>query len=121
MVLVLGLAESSWVSICLVILPLGIGAFVRYKAKADKSELMIDVVKKIDEEIAPIQKRMNKHDDDFKEFKRYEIEPMKKDINELITKLSVIDTKVDNTLTGIDRIEDSLKNVLGKLDQKKDK
>lgn len=106
---ILGLAEASWVEIGLVVIPLliiGLVAFIIYKAK---SEIMIDVDKKIAEELAPISKRMDKHDTDFKDFKRDEIEPMKKDIHELITKQSVIDTKVDNVLIGIGRIEEYLK------------
>jgi len=106
---ILGLAEASWVEIGLVVIPLliiGLVTFIIYKAKF---EIMIDVESKIAEEIGPIEKRMDKHDTDFKDFKRDEIEPMKKDIHELIRRQSVIDTKVDNVLIGIGRIEEYLK------------
>lgn len=129
---VLGISEGSWVSIGVVVGPLliiGLIAFIVYKAK---SEIMITVDNKIAEELAPIEKRMDKHDTDFKDFKRDEIEPMKKDIHELITRQSVIDTKVDNVLIGIGRIEEYLKErdrsykenfllLFSKIDTKQDK
>lgn len=124
MAFVLGISEGSWVDIGLAVVALLIpcmGVFLRYKAKSDKADIMVDIESKIAEEIEPIEKRMDKHDTDFKEFKRDEIEPMKKDIHDLITKQSVIDTKVDNVLTGISEIKELFKTVFDKIDKKQDK
>ena len=121
-------SNGVWVNIVLACLPVIIGLFLGYKAKSDKSDIMVDVEKKISEELDPIEKRMDKHDTDFKEFKRDEIEPMKKDIHDLITKQSVIDNKVDtikegigDLKEGIGDLKDLFKTVFKKLDQKKDK
>lgn len=103
---VLGITESSLISIGLLVFPLLIGSFLRYKAKADKSELMIDVVKKIDEEINPVLRRLQKHEDA---------------INKLVTKQTVIDVKIDGISEGISDIKKLIGTVFDKLDTKKDK
>ncbi|MEE9352570.1 MAG: hypothetical protein V3U78_09940 [Thiotrichaceae bacterium] len=102
-------------------LPLLIGAFLRNKAKADKSDIMIDVDKKMDEKIAPINKRMDKHDEDFKDFKHNEFDPMKQDIQELITKTSVLKTQTDTIITGQENLMKFIIKMSDKLDTKKDK
>jgi Mg2+ and Co2+ transporter CorA len=79
---------------------------LRNKAKADKSDIMIDVTKKIDEEIAPVVKRLEKHEET---------------INKLITKQEVIHTKVDNILDGQERLMDFMIKISDKLDTKRDK
>ncbi len=104
--MVLGLTEASWISIGLVVLPFLIATFLRYKAKADKSEIMIDVVKEIDEKIEPVVKRLEKHEES---------------INDIKIKQSVIDVKIDGIGEGISRIEKLIGTIFDKLDTKQDK
>ena len=114
---ILGISEGSLINIGLVVLPLLIGTFLRHKTKADKSEIMIDVVKKIDDEIAPVVKRLKKHEDK---------------INKLVTKQEVIHTNVDHILTGqanhkedfktrMTKLESLIGKLFDKVDSKKDK
>ena len=128
MQIVLGISEGAWVEICVILLPLILGVFFTLKAKSDKSDIMVDVKKEIDEKIEPIEKRMNRHDEDFKDFKREEIEPMKKDIHSLITKQSVIDVKIDSVIDSQLDLKDSITDLkslmvkfIDKLDTKRDK
>ena len=128
MQIVLGISEGAWVEICVILLPLILGVFFTLKAKSDKSDIMVDVKKEIDEKIETIEKRMNRHDEDFKDFKREEIEPMKKDIHSLITKQSVIDVKIDSVIDSQLDLKDSITDLkslmvkfIDKLDTKRDK
>jgi len=106
MALILGIAEASVISIGLVVLPILIRAFLRYKAKADKSKIMIDVVKKINDEMEPVKRRLDKHDDA---------------INTLVTKQTVIDVKIDGIGEGVSDIKKLIGTLFEKLETKKDK
>jgi hypothetical protein len=121
MQMVLGITEGAWVEICVVLLPIILGVFFTLKAKSDKLDIMVDVKKEIDDNIKPIEKRMDKHDLDFKEFKRDEILPMKETINQLVTKQTVIDVKVDTIIDGIGELRDYIIKMSEKLDKKQDK
>lgn len=121
---VLGLAEASWVEIGIVAIPLLITAmviFLRYKAKSDKAEIMGEVESKIAEELGPIEKRMDKHDTDFKDFKRDEIAPMKETLNELVTTTSVIESQMKTMIKIQSKIESLIGKLFDKLDSKADK
>lgn len=82
---------------------------------------MVDVKKEIDEKIEPIEKRMNRHDEDFKDFKHDEIAPMKEIVNQLVTKQTVIDVKIDGITEGISDIKKLIGKVFDELNNKKDK
>ena len=118
---ILGITESNWVDIGLVCFHIFLGLFLTYKAKADKAEILIDVDNKIDKKVNPVENRMDNHDKDFKEFKRDEIEPMKTEIHELITKQTVIDVKIDGISEGITDIKKLIGKVFDELNNKKDK
>jgi len=64
---------------------------------------------------------MDKHDADFKEFKREEITPMKETINQLVTKQTVIDVKVDTIIDGIGDLKAWMGKIFDELNNKKDK
>ncbi len=101
----MAISEGSAVSIGTVIVMAGITAFIRNKAKADNADTMTKVSTRIVEDLKPIIKRMDDHEQDFKEFKKQEIEPLKADMNALKCKTSVMDTKIDSILVGIDDIK----------------
>ncbi len=130
--IVLGITEGSWISIGFGIITIAgsvMAFFLRYKAKADKAdikgEIMNDVETKLHDEIEPIQKRMEKHDADFKEFKRDEINPMKEKVNSLVTSTSVIESKLDTMIDMQSEFQTDIKKLIGnifdKLDTKQDK
>jgi len=124
MQIVLGILESSWVDIGLAVVGMALvalGAFVFLKIKSVKQDIMGDVDNKIDRKIEPIEKRMDKHDLDFKEFKRDEIAPMKETINQLVTKQTVIDVKVDTIIDGIGDLKKLIGKIFDELNNKKDK
>jgi hypothetical protein len=119
--IILGLAESSWVEIGVVIGPfliISLIAFIVYKAK---SVIMVEVESKIAEEIEPIEKRMDKHDIDFKEFKRDEIAPMKETLNELVADIRGLKVQTKTLVSGQGKIEKFMERILDKLDRKQDK
>ena len=119
--IVIGLAEASWVDIGVVVIPLLFIAFVAYIIYRTKSEIMIDVESKIAEEIAPIQKRMDKHDTDFKDFKRDEIAPMKGTLNELVTTIAVIKSQMSTMIEGQSKIEKLIGKLFEIVDSKQNK
>ena len=105
---ILGLAEGSWINIGLAVLGILttlMGVFLRVKQKADNADTMIKVDNKIAEDLKPVIKKIDEHEQDFKDFKRDEIEPLKADMNSLKCKTSVMDTKIDSILVGIDDIK----------------
>jgi len=105
---ILGLAEGSWINIGLAVLGLLttlMGIFLRIKQKADNADTMIKVDTKIAEDLKPVIKKIDDHEQDFKDFKKQEIEPLKADMNSLKCKTSVMDTKIDSILVGIDDIK----------------
>ena len=105
---ILGLAEGSWINIGLAVLGILttlMGVFLRVKQKADNADTMIKVDNKIAEDLRPVIKKIDEHEQDFKDFKRDEIEPLKADMNSLKCKTSVMDTKIDSILVGIDDIK----------------
>ena len=101
----MAISEGSIVSIGTVIVMAGITTFIRNKAKADNADTMTKVSTRIVEDLKPIIKRMDDHEQDFKDFKRDEIEPLKADMNALKCKTGIMDTKIDSILTGIDDIK----------------
>lgn len=101
----MAISEGSAVSIGTVIVMAGITAFIRNKAKADSAETMTKVGTKIAEDLKPVIKKIDEHEQDFKDFKRDEIEPLKADMNALKCKTGIMDTKIDSILTGIDDIK----------------
>ena len=124
MTLVLGFTDGDYINILFGCIGLAVPTmlfFLRYKAKSDKADIMIDVEGKIHEEIKPITNRMEKHDVEFKEFKRDEIGPMNVEINKLITKTTVIDTKQDTIIESLSDIKKLIGVVFDKLDTKQDK
>ena len=126
---VLAISEGSWVSIGLgtmtILLVPAAAAFIRYKAKSDKAEIKADIMGDVDskftEELEPIVKRMDKHDTDFKDFKRDEIAPMKETLNELVTTTSVIQSQLGTVIAGQNKIERLMEKIFEKLDSKQDK
>jgi len=121
MQIVLGISEGSWVDIGVVIVPIilaGLGTFAYLKIK---SKIMVDVKKEIDEKIDPIEKRMDKHDTEFKDFRHDEFEPMKQNIQELITNVSVLKVQTQTIITGQENLMKFIIKMSDKLDQKKDK
>ena len=109
MALVLGFTDSDYINIlfgCIGFAVPSMLMFLRYKAKSDKADIMIDVESKIHEEIKPISKRMDKHDKEFREFQREEIKPMKDEINNLVRDTAVINTKMDQVIAILERLED---------------
>jgi len=116
MQIVLGISEGSWVDIGVVVVPIilvGLGTFAYLKIK---SKIMVDVKKEIDEKIEPIEKRMDKHDADFKDFKHDEFEPMKQNIQELITTTSVLKTQMGTVIDGQAELKKEFKSNMGKLE-----
>ncbi len=109
--IILGLSEGAffgWIGVVVTVLGVFISAshiFIRYKQKADNADTMKTVDAKIIEELEPVIKKINDNEQDFKDFKKQEIEPMKAEMNSLICKTSVMDTKIDSILIGIDDIK----------------
>jgi len=129
---IIGLSEGSWISIGLGVLALltpVMGMFLRAKQKADNADTMKTVDEKIIEDLKPVIKKIDDHEQDFKDFKKQEIEPLKADMNSLKCKTGIMDTKIDNVLSGIDDIKkmfeksdktfDNLWKELGKKQEKK--
>ncbi len=119
--MVLGISEGNWVLIGVGCIPFFVAAFLRYKTRADKAEIMGDVKKEISEELEPIKDRLGQHETDFKDYKREVIEPMRETINQLVTKQSVIDVKVDTIIDGIGDLKKLIGKIFDELNNKKDK
>ena len=68
--MIIALAEGSWVSIGLAVFMLFLTAFSRYKAKADKADIMTDVDVEIDKKLKPIHKRINSTETDIKSIEK---------------------------------------------------
>ena len=125
---VLGFTDGDWINILFGVMALAIPAlfgFLRYKAKSDKADIKSDVMKdveaKIHEEIEPINKRMEKHDVEFKEFKRDEITPMKEDVNKLITQTELLNQSIGTMIKGQEKIESHIGKIFSILTSKQDK
>lgn len=121
---VLGITEGSIVAISLGVFGFivsFIGVVIVLKARAEKSDIMIDVKKEISEKTDPIERRMDKHDADFKDFKHDEIAPMKNQLNNLEIKQSVIDVKIDCISEGIIDIKKLIGKIFDELENKADK
>ncbi len=105
--LVLGLAESSYVSIGLLVFPALIGLFLSYKQRADKADTMKSVDKKLDkkiaEELKPIIKTMEEYERDIKELRKDELEPIKKNINNIMREQDVMNTILSTLVKTLDR------------------
>ena len=116
---VLGFTDGDWINILFGVMALAIPAlfgFLRYKAN-----VMKDVEAKIHEEIEPINKRMEKHDVEFKEFKRDEITPMKEDVNKLITQTELLNQSIGTMIKGQEKIESHIGKIFSILTSKQDK
>jgi len=103
---ILGMAEGSTVDLILGGLAFFIAAiclFLRLKAKSDKTDIMVEVDNKIAKENAPIIKRMDKTDEDFKIFKRDDIEPIKHDLNDVKRDRDVTQAILDTLVKTIER------------------
>lgn len=101
------LSESSWVSIGTVILMALITAFMRFKQKSERA----DMIQEIDERV---DKRATKIDMDFDELKKDTIEPLK----EKVSKISTDQTITANSLQGIDKGLDEIKELIKEKDSK---
>lgn len=119
-------------AIFLVILAAVLTAFLKNKSaqkaitreateKANRADIMQNVNDRIHEELKPVSDRMNKHDQDFKEFKKEEIGPMKEKVSDLEKKVLTSDLKLDNLAVGIGDIKDLIGSLFNKLDGKQDK
>ncbi len=132
MQIVLGISEGSWVDIGIALVCIAIPALGAFAYLKIKSKIMVDVKKEIDEKIEPIEKRMDKHDADFKDFKHDEFEPMKQNIQELITTTSVLKTQMGTVIDGqaelkkdfkdgMSKLESLIGKIFSRLDTKRDK
>jgi hypothetical protein len=124
MKMVLAIAEGTWVAIVGISITMAgaaLGIFIRNKNKADNADNLIVIKKQIDDDLEPIIKRMDRQDEEYKEYKRAVIEPMKETIDELITKQAVIDVKIDGIGEGIQDIKKLIGKIFDQLDTKKDK
>lgn len=104
---VLGLAESSYITIGLVAFPAFIGLFLGYKQRADKADTMKSVDKKLDKKLAdelkPIIKSMDEYERDIKELRKDELEPIKQNINILMREQDVMNTILSTLVKTLDR------------------
>jgi len=117
---ILGLAEGSTVDLILGGLAFfiaAIGVFLRLKAKSDRTDTMKEVEIKISEEIKPIKDRMEKHDTDFKEFKRDEITPIKQDVIDIQQKNAVMSNVLETLVRNIDSNHRELKEIMKERDK----
>jgi hypothetical protein len=64
---------------------------------------------------------MDRQDEEYKEYKRAVIEPMKDTIDELVTKQAVIDVKIDGISEGILDIKKLIGKLFDQVETKKDK
>lgn len=103
---VICLSEGSSVAIGLGVIPILIGSFVMYKAKSDKADIMTSVDEKIEEKIAPVERKLEKHEEV---------------INQIVTKQSVIDVKIDVIGENVTDIKKLIGKIFDVLDSKKDK
>ena len=104
---VLGLAESSYISIGLFVFPALIGLFLGYKQRADKADTMKSVDKKFDkklaEELKPLIKAQEEFESDLKELRKDELEPIKQNINILMREQDVMNTILSTLVKTLDR------------------
>ena len=115
MQIVLGISEGSWVDIGLVVVPMllmALGAFIFYKIKSVKQDIMIDVDKKIDNKIKPIEKSMDDYERDIKELKKDELEPIKKDINDIKREQDVMNSILSTLVKTLDRNHIEIKEIM---------
>lgn len=106
---ILGMSEGSQVAIGLGLLTLiisAVSAFIIMKTKTDKGEILIEVDRKIDEKILPIERKLEKHEES---------------INDIKIKQAVIHKDVGHILTGQEDIKKLIGTLFDKLDSKKDK
>lgn len=114
---VLGLAEASWVEIGLVVIPLlitGMGILIIYKAKAD---IMETVNKNIAEELKPVIKAVEECEVDIKELRKDEIEPIKKDINDIKRDTDVMNATLNTLVLTLDKNHTEIKDILRERDR----
>ena len=120
MQMILGITESSWVDIGVVVVPMCLGAlgiFIFLKIKSVKTDIMIDVKKEIGEEIAPLIKSMDEYEKDFKEFKKDELEPIKKDINDIKREQDVMNSILNTLVKTLDRNHLEIKDLMRDRDK----
>jgi len=107
MEIVLGLAESSYITIGLFVFPALIGLFLGYKQRADTALVDKKIDKKVDKKLAealkPIIKAQEDFDSDLKELKKDELEPIKKNINILMREQDVMNTILSTLVKTLDR------------------
>lgn len=114
---VLGLAEASWVEIGLVVIPLlitGMGILIIYKAKAD---IMETVNKNIAEELKPVIKAVEECEVDIKELRKDEIEPIKKDINDIKRDTDVMNATLNTLVLTLDKNHTEIKDISRERDR----
>ena len=132
MFFVLAMTQNSWsdigVSVALLIMAGLIGAFFKNRSaqksaleEARKNNIMKDVDVKINKSVKPISDRMNKHDQDFKDFRKEEIEPIKEKVNDIDKRQELSDSKLDHIMSGMSKIENLVGKVFDILDKKQDK
>lgn len=93
-VFALSLTTSDIVNICLVLVPVGVGAYIRAKQKAEKLEIMTEVDRKIEVELAPIKNEIREVIGQFSEI-RSDSKVMAQRMEDLFKILSKLDSKID--------------------------
>lgn len=128
---ILGLTESSIVSIALAALGLFtslMGVFLRYKSKADNADTMKQVnvkikdsesklSKELEEDLKPIKNDIEKHEKNFNDFKRETIEPIKSDVAEIKIDQHVMKESFKNLESLINRNHNEIKDLLSTKDK----
>lgn len=114
---VLGLAESSYVTIGLFVFPLIIGLFLRYKQRAENADTMKEVDKIIADELKPIIKTMEEYERDIKELRKDELEPIKTSINNIMREQDVMNNILNTLVSTLDKNHTEIKDILKDRDR----
>ena len=103
---VLGLTESSYISIIGISLTVVIflwGLFIRIKANSDRADTMTDVKKQLEADLKPVKKTIAGFENDLKDLKKDELDPIKADINDIRRAQGIMDVIIHNLVKTIDR------------------
>jgi len=117
MQMVTGLLEGSWVDICIALAFIAVPALGTFAYLKIKSKIMVDVKKEIDEEIAPLKKSMDGYERDIKELKKDELEPIKKDINDIKREQDVMNSILNTLVKTLDRNHIEIKELMRDRDK----
>lgn len=107
---ILGLSEGSIVTIGLTVIGFlitAIGVFLRYKQKADNADQMkqvdekikhseLRIAQEIEDDLKPINAKIDKHENQFEKFKKESFDPLKEDVSQIKIEQRVMQESFEN-------------------------